>query len=845
MAKNVTRRNLMQAAAAGAAVAGLAACSSDTEETTDDATEEVEEAEADATDALAAPDTSSYPIDPDGDDVEALWSAEDTGDGYYLVTQGDGTTLGIADTSKLIQVSGYAFKDLNGNGVLDVWEDWRQDSATRAQAVAEELVETDLNVAFMQLNSAGWADTTVDPSTLSESSLMSVTATDELTDDQKQNIEVGAINRMNFSFTSAPAKHVPWYNLVQAYAEECNLGIPVTIETEASPGDTTGNWTFPSAPTLATTFDPDNTKFVAQAITEVVRNYGGHRFNSPQIDVGTEPTWDRNSGTYCCDPALGRDMARAFIDGAQSTYDDDGNDLGWGSESMVCNMKHFPGDGSAQNGGNSHWYAERFGIYPGGNFKANWVPFIDGAMHLDGKTEQVGSAMPFYSIPYTDDEEYGELVGGGFSKYIMSVGRAYGFEGMYSSDWQIIDNRYWGVEDLSVAQRIAKSFEAGMSINCGPIPNFNAHWEEALGLIQDDLGEDGAAELVTSQVAAIQKASFNLGLYENPYLSVDSLKAALDHDEWDDEIKRIHNEGIVMLKNDDVLTSEAGLGDKPKVYIPVRYAGTAASYAGFLVTTASDPASFPFDEETISEYFDYVTDPIPESAESNDDIERLTAEDVADCEYAIVYVEGPSSGTTYEENDDGSYTIWPRTLQYREFVADADSGCLEESIAGIDAANPDYVNYSPYGNSMTATNEYDLDTIEYVASIMPEGAKIIVLVDTSQPSMCFHEFEADVDCILWGNSVDADDFLDILTGAYEPTGLLAWQMPASMNAVYAQNNDTPRDCECYTDSAGNTYDFAFGLNWSGVIDDERTATYKVSPLLEPESTMDESLLVYE
>jgi beta-glucosidase len=30
----------------------------------------------------------------------------------------------------------------------------------------------------------------------------------------------------------------------------------------------------------------------------------------------------------------------------------------------------------------------------------------------------------------------------------------------------------------------------------------------------------------------------------------------------------------------------------------------------------------------------------------------------------------------------------------------------------------------------------------------------------------------------------------------------------------------------FTDSEGNIYDFAFGLNWSGVIEDERVSKYK-------------------
>ena len=37
--------------------------------------------------------------------------------------------------------------------------------------------------------------------------------------------------------------------------------------------------------------------------------------------------------------------------------------------------------------------------------------------------------------------------------------------------------------------------------------------------------------------------------------------------------------------------------------------------------------------------------------------------------------------------------------------------------------------------------------------------------------------------------------------------------------------------ECYVDSEGNTYDFTFGMNWSGVINDERVAAYNVEPLV--------------
>jgi beta-glucosidase len=56
-----------------------------------------------------------------------------------------------------------------------------------------------------------------------------------------------------------------------------------------------------------------------------------------------------------------------------------------------------------------------------------------------------------------------------------------------------------------------------------------------------------------------------------------------------------------------------------------------------------------------------------------------------------------------------------------------------------------------------------------------------------------------------------------------------------MLEVEKQLEDVPRDMVCYTDADGNTYDFAFGLNYSGVIKDERTEKYSVPALTEPEN----------
>jgi len=52
-----------------------------------------------------------------------------------------------------------------------------------------------------------------------------------------------------------------------------------------------------------------------------------------------------------------------------------------------------------------------------------------------------------------------------------------------------------------------------------------------------------------------------------------------------------------------------------------------------------------------------------------------------------------------------------------------------------------------------------------------------------------------------------------------------------MRTVEEQNGNVPFDIECHTDTEGNIYDYAFGLNWRGVIDDSRTRKYKRGKIL--------------
>lgn len=92
--------------------------------------------------------------------------------------------------------------------------------------------------------------------------------------------------------------------------------------------------------------------------------------------------------------------------------------------------------------------------------------------------------------------------------------------------------------------------------------------------------------------------------------------------------------------------------------------------------------------------------------------------------------------------------------------------------------------------------------------------------------MVFAEIEKSANAILIHLGVQDQAIMDILTWAAKPCGLLPFQMPLDMKTVEEQFEDIPRDMKCYVDAEGNTYDFAFGLNGSGVINDKRVAKYK-------------------
>ena len=175
----------------------------------------------------------------------------------------------------------------------------------------------------------------------------------------------------------------------------------------------------------------------------------------------------------------------------------------------------------------------------------------------------------------------------------------------------------------------------------------------------------------------------------------------------------------------------------------------------------------------------------------------------------------------YEQSDidKGGNGYVPITLQYDTYTA---TDAREESIAGGDPLES-FTNRSYKGKTVQAKNREDMVLVQETKKAMGDKPVVVVL-ETGNP-VVLSEIEPYADAILVSFDVQNQALMELICGNSEPSALLPMQMPANMSTVEKQFEDMPFDMECYKDADGNVYDFAFGLNWSGVINDARTQKY--------------------
>ncbi|MEO7215654.1 glycoside hydrolase family 3 N-terminal domain-containing protein [Mucilaginibacter sp.] len=737
------------------------------------------------------------------------------------VTNTGGQKLGYSATSsvKVLTVDGLAFKDLNKNGKLDKYEDWRLPVDVRAKDLAGKMsVE---QIAGLMLYSrhqmipsipVGPFAGTYNGKTLAESGLNAW----DLSDQQKTFLKNDNVRHVLITSVQSPEVAAKWNNNAQAYVEGIGLGIPnnnssdprhgtlATAEFNAGAGGTISMW--PGSLGMAATFDPSVTQNFGHIAAQEYRALGIATALSPQVDISTDPRWNRVSGTFGEDPQLAADMARAYIDGFQTSTGDKEIKNGWGFNSVNAMVKHWPGGGAGEGGRDAHYGFGKYAVYPGNNFAQHMIPFTQGAFKLAGKTGMAAAVMPYYTISWQQDTKNHEAVANNYNKYIITdlLRTKYKYDGVVCTDWLVtgdetvinsfLSGKSWGMEKATIAERHYKILMAGVDQFGG-----NNDMVPVIAAYQMGVKEHGEAFMrarFEQSAVRLLRGSFRTGLFENPYLDIETTKKTVGNADFMAAGYQAQLKSIVMLKNKaNVLPLQTG----KTVYVPKKFTPAGVNFLGMKTPEKNE---YPVNMETVKKYFKVTENP-------------------EEADYALVFIASPIGHGGYDADDvkAGGNGYLPVSLQYGKYTAET---ARETSLAGGDPLEK-FTNRSYKGKSETSTNVTDLAMVTDTYAKM-KGKPVIVSINLSNP-MVFAELEKQANAILVDFGVQGQASLDIMTGKTEPSALLPLQMPLDMKVVEAQFEDVPHDMKCYTDSEGHTYDFGYGLNWKGVIKDGRTAKY--------------------
>ncbi|ROS75320.1 glycoside hydrolase family 3 protein [Cellulomonas sp. PhB143] len=446
-------------------------------------------------------------------------------------------------SADILRVDGKKFRDLDGNGRLTPYEDWRLSPERRAKDLVGRL---DLEEKAGQLIHGSLAGTGTYDRAAFEALLDQHVTT--------------YISRLGVDARTLATEH----DDLQAAAEAQPFGIPLMISTDPRSGFTvtagqtvaSGDFSaFPDAIGVGAVDSPLLTRAMGDVIRREYRAVGITEALSPQADIATEPRWSRINGTFGSTGELARRHVGAYVAGLQ------GGDDGVGRDGVVTVVKHWAGYGAQVDGYDSHYYYGRFAAFPGNNFAEHLVPY-EAAFAKDA-----GGIMPTYSIlkDLKIDGKTVEQVGAGHSEDMLGLLRdGYGFDGVITSDWGITgdcpqaceDNRppsffvgpwgagmSWGVEDLTRAERFASTINAGVDIVGG-----DDHPEYIVQAVRQGILAESRVDEAATRVLA-QK--FSLGLFEDPYVDPSAADRVVGNRLHQALGETMQARSLTLLKNDD------------------------------------------------------------------------------------------------------------------------------------------------------------------------------------------------------------------------------------------------------------------------------------------------------
>ena len=681
----------------------------------------------------------------------------------------------VATKKGVITEDGLLFKDSSGNGVLDVYEDWRLPEACRARDLVSRM---DVAEKIGLATSGMVVRTVTDDETITDADRANIV---------DNHVRQGII-RIRGSMTAL--QFARYHNVIQQLAEEQPLGVPMLIVQD--PSHTTSatvfsNW--PGTLGLGAIDDISVTKAYGDCVRQEYMAIGLRMQYGPMADLATEPRWRRVSGTFGENAlAVARHVA-ACVEGFQ------GSRTGDVRNGIVSTVKHFPGHGAEMDGIDAHAREGRYLVFPGGNFQYHWIPF-QAAFDVGAR-----GIMPCFGI-YSGQTDWDPTqVASAFSYgLITSLAKEHmGFTGLVTADWATMSQRPFGMESLSMAQRVGVFYDAGShQFGLEPTePIFDAYAQGWL----DDIDLDNAT-------AKVLETYFKLGIFENPYVVVADVPALVRTPALRTQGFVAQKKSIVILDNQD----HAMTGNSATRYLPL----SATRYTDANDNGIADVGEYDCDtngDSVIRVHYDGSSDGLAGSDAMDDlldsydftagaigvalAVENAGSLDTADI--AVIRVSS-SSDLDFDGTSDARKVI--DAFRVRDGYVDADGNAVAATNPTLKIVlvetlgNPAIV--KPFIDGLTSLDELPGEAGSY-PTVHPENIR----ADRS----------GGVDAFLVDFGAFDRAVLDVLFNAHVPDdwaygrARLPIEIPSSLEAVEAQFEDVP------SDSVSPTFDIGAGLTY--------------------------------
>ena len=725
-------------------------------------------------------------------------------------------------TRPVIEQDGLYFKDIDGTGTVSAVNDWRLPPAQRAAAYVK-LLTVDEKIG--QLFISDWRMGPKYPSprlaghvmTPDESGCVDEAEVHQKTIFGEQHLP-GTSTLIKEWFArhtivrenAKPDDMADYLNQLQAIAEECERFVPVSVASNSrnengeivfGMNDAGGVFpTWPGTLGIAAAVKGSGIEVAdkwAEATRESWEACNLRKGYMYMVDCMSDPRWQRSYGTFGEDPALICQIAEHIIPRIQ------GSEEGVTRDGVAVTTKHFPGGGARENGFDPHYAAGQWNVYATpGSLQKYHIPGFTAAVK-----KNTSSIMPYYSKPAAQKSAPQEDIHGqparltphgfAYNKYFIDtmLRGQMGFCGYVNSDTGIVHNMCWGVEALDIPERIGYAVtQSGVDVISGLFDN-EAAMESYLrgknGYYETHAAPEGydPKDLVITDEALDRAVSrtltemFRLGMFEDSYRDPAKAEAAVaTASDWE-AAALAHRQSVVLLKNDGILPLTAEkLGGK-KVYVEAFYKNPMQGEA--------------------------ATEALREQLE-----EKLTLTCCPqEADIAILMV-SPSSGDYFTA-----------TAGYLELDI-----CEGKVVPNVDDR------CRPMQETHKETTLSGANRIaEIAADVHSRGGKVIANINFPL-AWLVGNVERNVDALTAGFDTYPDATLDVIFGAYAPTGKLPMTLPrgdevlhVDENGICVSPNDVPgydkdlympdamKDengkAYAYRDTAGNYYELGFGLRY--------------------------------